>query len=116
MREEEIIAKYAAYGRISPGGEIYLPLSTAKQFVEECTALGVAIIGLEFFHVGAHFVQPTQGILDASDVLKMLTSWQEAVKQCNELALWMLQEEGKNDETQWYNPTLYEEDEWNQYH
>jgi hypothetical protein len=112
--EEEILVKYAKYGRNTSSGELYLPLFIYKRFVDECTSLHIAIIGIEFFHVGPDYVMPISPLngIDSSIFLKMATDWEEVVKLCNEAAMNVLQQEEIRDPTQWYNPTLFEESEW----
>jgi hypothetical protein len=114
MLEDELVAKYATYGRSTPSDELYLPLFISKQFVDECTNLQIAIIGVDFFHIGREYVMPTSPLngIDSSIFLKTATSWEDVVKQCNEAAMKVLQQEEKKDNTQWYNPTLFEKSEW----
>jgi hypothetical protein len=114
MLEELFVTKYANYGKTSPSGELYLPLSTSNQFVNECTSLKVAIIGLEFFHIGPEYVMPVSPLsgIDCSIFLKTSMSWDEVVNRCNEAVIKVLQQEEKRDHTQWYHPTLFERDEW----
>jgi hypothetical protein len=110
--EAFLLKKYSHYGRIS-GGEIFLPLSTKEQFVEECTSLSVAIGGLEFFHVKLQKVIPVEPVttFDYSIFLQHSDNWSESVKKCNESALRVLIEEEKEDPTQYYNPLLFEQPE-----
>ncbi len=114
MLEDKLVAKYATYGRSTSSGELYLPLFTSKQLVDECTSLQVAIIGVDFFHVGPDYVMPTSPLngIDSSIFLKTATSWEEVVKQCNEAAIKVLKQKEKEDNTQWYNPTFFEKSEW----
>jgi hypothetical protein len=107
--EEVLLKKYSHYGRIS-GGEIFLPLSTKEQFVEECTLLSVALGGLEFFYVKLQNVIPVEPVttFDSSMFLQHSDNWSERVKTCNEAALRVLIEEEKKDPTQYYNPLLFE--------
>jgi hypothetical protein len=106
---EVLLKKYSAYGRIS-GEEIYLPFSTGKAFVEECSASKVAILGLDFFHLQPGIVMPVVPInsLDCSIFLKMYENWDDIVRNCNETAMQVLIEEEERDPTQYYNPVLIE--------
>lgn len=107
--EAFLLKKYSKYERIS-GGEIYFPLHIRKMFVEECTSLKVAILGLEFFYVKSGLVIPVEpmNILDSSEMLKMYPHWDDVVNHCNQAALRVLIEEEKRDPTQYYNPLLVE--------
>jgi hypothetical protein len=84
MLREIIFNKYSKYGRLAYG-DLYLPLCTAKEFVEECNLLKVAIIGLEFFHVQSGKVVPINPIngIDCSSLLSKYEEWNEVVKNCN---------------------------------
>lgn len=115
MLEEIIFAKYARYGRSTPSGELYLPFFTGEQFIDECTRLQVAIIGIDFFYVDPEYVMPVTPLngIDNSIFLGMNISWDEIVKRCNEAVVNVLQREEKRDAKQWYNPTLFEKSEWN---
>ncbi len=114
MLEEIILEKYAVYGERSPNGEIFVPLHTKALFVEECTLLKVAILGIEFFHIqqGQKIsLTPLNGI-DCSPLLRKYETWQEVVEQCNKSVLRVLEQEEILDNTQYYNPTLLEENDW----
>lgn len=114
MLEDELVAKYATYGKSTPSGEIYLPFSISEQFTNECMNLQVAIIGVDFFHVGCEYVMPTSPLngVDCSIFLSTATSWSEVVQQCNKSVKKVLEEEVKRDCMQWFNPTLFIESEW----
>ena len=116
MLEEVIFAKYVKYGRSTSSKELYLPFSTREEFIDECTRLQIAIIGIEFFYVGSTSVMPASPLngIDTSIFLKMDGSWDEVVKKCNEAVANVLRQEEKRDSQQWYNPTLFERSEWEQ--
>lgn len=113
MLHEIIFNKYSKYERLTHG-ELYLPLSTNKEFVEECNLLKVAIIGLEFFHVQSGKVVPINPIngIDCSSLLSQYEEWNEVVKNCHKEVINVLQQEEERDNTQYYNPTLLEKSEW----
>jgi hypothetical protein len=114
MGESFILSKYAAFGKLSSGGEIFLPLDTRRKFVDDCTRSGIAIIGLELFHIQSEKIIPVNPIsgVDNSPLLRQHRTWAQVVQHCNETAMFVLEEEAKRDDTQYYCPTIIEEHEW----
>ncbi len=114
MGESFILSKYAPFGKLSQGGEIFLPLDVRERFVDDCTRSGIAIIGLELFHIQSEKIIPANPIsgVDNSPLLRQHETWVQVVQRCNETARLVLEEEAKGDDTQYYCPTLLEEHEW----
>ena len=113
MLEDFLFEKYAPYG-IRQSNEIYLPFITGKMFIEECSALKVAVLGLDFVHFKPGMIIPVVPINshDCSSILNEHQEWDDIVKHCNEVALHVLRIEEQRDPTQYYNPTLFEKGEW----
>ncbi|HBY20240.1 MAG TPA: hypothetical protein DEG71_04415 [Clostridiales bacterium] len=114
MIEDILIEKYAKFGRVSPSREIYLPINLREKFVNDCTELNVAIIGIELFHMQECYVIPVNPIsgIDSSELLRKYERWEDIVKECNRLALYVLNEEEKEDNTLYFNPCIFEENKW----
>jgi len=116
MLEDFLLEKYAPYG-IRKANEIYLPFSTSSMFVGECSSLKIAILGLDFVHFKPGMTIPVVPInsLENSPILNEHQEWDDIVKECNKEALNVLHIEEERDPTQYYNPTLYEKSEWQDY-
>lgn len=71
MLEEQLIEKYARYGRLAPSKELYLPLDISNKFIEECNNLNIAIIGIELFNIVGENTIPSNPIsgVDCSSIL-----------------------------------------------
>ncbi len=111
MIEDFLIKKYSKYGRVSPSGELYLPISKCKEMVIDCTENKVAVIGLELFHKKGEQVVPAGGT-DSSSLLKKDSEWSEVVEKCNHFVLRVLSQEEIKDSTLYCNLTVLEEVDW----
>jgi hypothetical protein len=111
MLEEQIIDKYAQYGRISPSRELYLPLDISEKFIKECNKLSIAIIGIELFNIVDENIIPYNPInsIDCSNILQEGLDWKQIVLKCNSLVQKILLLE--LDRNQYFNPTILEEHE-----
>lgn len=114
MMERLIIQKYSEYGRVSPSGELYLPINKCKDMVKECSDNKVAVIGLELFHKKGENIIPVDPIggIDTSSLLQKGSGWIEVVEKCNDFVLRVLNQEEKKDSTFYCNLTLLEESDW----
>lgn len=112
--EDTLVRKYASLGRISPGGELYLPIGLREMFVNECIKLKVAIIAVELFHRQGEKIIPVNPIrgIDCSSLLKEYIRWDDIIESCNKNVLEALNSETDNDNTLYFNPTLFEESDW----
>lgn len=109
MLEEQLIEKYAQYGRLSPSKELYLPLFISEKFIEECNDLNIAIIGIELFNIVSESTIPSNPIsgVDCSIILHEDIEWKEIVLKCNSLVQRILLQE--LDKSGYFNPTMLEE-------
>ena len=112
--EELLIEKYSKYGRVSPSGELYLPINKCKDMVSECSKNKVAVIGLELFHKKGDNIIPVDPIggTDSSSLLNKGSNWSEVVETCNTFVLRVLNDEESKDATLYCNLTLLEEKDW----
>ena len=99
---------YMKYQEITleSGGEVYFPMTIAEKFVEDCTRISCAVIGIDFFHIrDQKYIEPTSPInsFDASDFLKEIGPREGIVLLCNESASKILDIEKRRDPTQWCN-------------
>lgn len=87
---------YAPYG-VKSGGELYLPLSMGKRFVDAYSLFKVAIISLEFFRIPPGKVIPVSPLtgIDGSSKLNKYEEWDDIIKIGNEEVLKVLLQEEK---------------------
>ncbi|GGJ10435.1 hypothetical protein GCM10010885_19560 [Alicyclobacillus cellulosilyticus] len=111
--KRKLFEKYYDFS-IRSGNELYLPLSMAMNFVNDCTRLGLVVVELEFFHIEGDkitpVVEPLTG-LDCSNVFEEQWDWSHVVQQCNSVAMLVLENEAKRDDTQYVNFTILSRDE-----
>ncbi|MDK8181889.1 hypothetical protein [Paenibacillus sp. UMB4589-SE434] len=105
--ELEVINKYKEFGVIS-ANELYLPISTAGIFIDECNKYEVAVVGVDFFYITEERkivpITPINSI-DAS-MITINKSWKQYVMECNKFVLKALIQEKKKDNNQFYSFVL----------
>lgn len=111
--EQSLYEKYSKLAHVS-AGEVYFDKNIAFDFIKQCTELGIAIIGVEFFHIKKNEiipVMPPNGI-DTSDILEENVDWKEVFKTCNSFAHSVISNEFTNDSNQYCSFTTLQESEW----
>ncbi|GEN45958.1 hypothetical protein [Alkalibacillus haloalkaliphilus] len=111
--EENLYEKYSKITHVS-AGELYFDKNIAVDFIEQCTELGIAIIGVEFFYIkknGIIPVIPPNGI-DTSDILEENVDWKEVLKKCNSFAHSVILKEFSNNSDQYCIFITFDKAEW----
>lgn len=111
--EQSLYEKYSKITHVS-AGELYFDKNIAFDFIKQCTELGVAIIGVEFFYIKKNEiipVMPPNGI-DISDILEEYVDWKEVLKTCNSFAHSVISKEFSNNSNQYCTFITFEKAEW----
>ncbi|MGO0062846.1 hypothetical protein ACTID9_22955 [Brevibacillus fluminis] len=83
-KEEALYHKYARV-MVKAGNELYLPIGSAKEFIEDCTARSLTVTGVDLFSLRDDMtfaVAPISSI-ESSSILTKSNSWAANVNQCN---------------------------------
>lgn len=88
MEPEQLYSDFRNRG-VARGGELYLPVAAAPQFVERANEVDLAIIGVEAAVIVDRWTR-SQGdlILDLSDIIQ--GEWERYRRECNEEVLQFL--------------------------
>lgn len=112
MLADWLISEYADSGYLAAEGELYLPLTTAEEFVYDCNRLNVGIIGVNFVLWSENDVFVNLGSLDLTELLPHFEDWEQLVNYCNSIVLDYLEKEREANYQVLFIPYLLEEFEW----
>ncbi|CUH97799.1 hypothetical protein P22_3945 [Propionispora sp. 2/2-37] len=115
MVEKMLEEKFANLGYLSKSNELYLPVEVGLKLLEEGYRLGVAVIGVEFFHRKDGKIMPVEPLngIDCSNLLNKYSDWRDVLNKCYDAVKAVLIMEKKRDDNQWCNLTFLKEQDWN---
>jgi ABC-type dipeptide/oligopeptide/nickel transport system permease component len=116
LKEQEVIEHFLPHGKLSSSGELYLKINLKDDFVRFANDHGIAIIGIEFFHMVDNAIMPVVPItgVDCSPFLRQYSTWRETVQAINDMVTRVLEAEAQKDASLYFNPVLFDEEDWNQ--
>jgi hypothetical protein len=111
LTQQKIFDLYSPYG-IVQGGELYLPLTQALNFLESCQRSNLAVIGIEGFIWQNHqeIIPQLDAIADFSSVAS--PDWKTYQATCNQAAQSFLKDKNNNKETLLFNFVVQSQLEW----
>lgn len=69
------------------GGEMFIPLSLAESFIDDCRANNIAIIGIECFSIDKAGIKPLLDYIADYSKIKVLNVWGKKVEECYRLSV-----------------------------
>ncbi|MBP2000781.1 hypothetical protein J2Z69_001812 [Paenibacillus shirakamiensis] len=98
---------------IQSGGELYLPIQVASEFIQKCYDNNLAISGIDFVHIINNRIMPVSPInsMDASLLLGENRIWRNSILECKNFALSVIQKELERDSEQFCNFVVLSEND-----
>ena len=108
--EQKLFDLHSVHGFLQ-GGELYLPVSQAFKFLEDCQHSNFAVIGIEGFTIQNEEIIPHLDVIaDFSSVVS--SDWKTYQATCNKAAQNFLKEMSKDERTILFNFVVQSMFEW----